>query len=129
MSKVKFIEAPFTNKFGTVNVGDTVVAITTGYSHRVRMRKAKYVGYIESTDWRGNTIEKVKLEVEDTRNAWFLKGTDTEWKWDYKTWREMQDKIETRKVPYTRKTTLQLNRIAKIAETDYNMVNTISKLV
>lgn len=128
--KKPLIEKPFTNEFGTVNVGDTVMAVTTGYSHSVSVNKGKYIGYIESQDWRGNTTQKVKLEVLSYRNAWYYKGTDNEWKWNYTEWRNgIQEKLESRQIPYTRKTTLKLNRIAPIKDSDIAIVDTVAKLV
>lgn len=123
------IEQPFTNEFGTINVGDTVMAVTTGYSHNVSVSKAKYLGYVESVGWRGATVKKVKLEVQNFRNAWYYKGTDTEWKWNYNNYHEVKDKLEMRQVPYFRKTTLQLNRIAPIKDSDHTIVETVGKLV
>ena len=123
------IEQPFTNEFGTINVGDTVIAVTTGYSHNVSVSKAKYLGYIESVGWRGAIVKKVKLEVQNFRNAWYYKGTDTEWKWNYNNYHEVKDKLEMRQVPYFRKTTLQLNRIAPIKDSDHTIVETVGKLV
>lgn len=134
------IEQPFTNEFGTINVGDTVMAVTTGYSHNVSVSKAKYLGYIESVGWRGAIVKKVKLEVQNFRNVWYYKGTDTEWKWnygDYKVKDQLEtrqvpyfrNQLESRQVPYFRKTTLQLNRIAPIKDSDHSIVETVGKLV
>ena len=123
------IEQPFTNEFGTINVGDTVIAVTTGYSHNVSVSKAKYLGYIESVGWRGAIVKKVKLEVQSYRNAWYYKGTDTEWKWNYSNYHQVKDQLETRQVPYFRKTTLRLNRIVPIKDSDHSIVETVGKLV
>lgn len=123
------IEQPFTNEFGTINVGDTVIAVTTGYSHNVSVSKAKYLGYIESVGWRGAIVKKVKLEVQNFRNVWYYKGTDTEWKWNYSDYHKVKDQLETRQVPYFRKTTLQLNRIAPIKDSEHSIVETVGKLV
>lgn len=128
-TKQTVIAQPFTNEFGTVNVGDTVMAVTTGYSHRVSVSKAKYVGYIESVGWRGNTVKKVKLDVEATRTAWFFKGTDNEFKWSQGNYYEVKDQLETRKMPYIRRTTLQLNRIAPIKASEHSIIETVGKLV
>ena len=128
-TKKPIIEQPFTNEFGTINVGDTVMVVTTGYSHRVSVNKGRYLGYIESQGWRGQTEKKVKLEVQSYRNVWYYKGTDTEWKWNYSNYHQVKDQLETRQVPYFRKTTLQLNRIAPIKDSDHSIVETVGKLV
>jgi hypothetical protein len=40
-----FKEIPFTNRIGqTVNVGDRVVVVTTGYCHRVNVREGVFLG-------------------------------------------------------------------------------------
>lgn len=125
------IEQPFTNEFGTVNVGDMVMAVTTGYSHNVNVSKAKYLGYVESVGWRGATVKKVKLEVQDYHHVWYYKGTNVRWAYNYAEAiaPDFKEKIESRRVPYTRKTTLNLNRIAPIKDSEHSIVETIGKLV
>ena len=122
------IEQPFTNEFGTVNVGDAVMAVTTGYSRRVSVIKGRYLGYIESQDRRGQIEKKVKLEVQFYRKAWYYKGTDTEWKWN-SSYCQVKDQLETRQVPCFRKTTLRRNRIAPIKDSDHSIVETVGKHV
>ena len=56
--KKPIVQESFTNEFGTVNVGDTVMAVTTGYSHNVSVRRATYLGYIESEGWNGKVEQK-----------------------------------------------------------------------
>ena len=123
------IEQPFTNEFGTVNVGDVVVAVTTGYSHRVSVKKGRYLGYIESQGQHGQIVKKVKLEVQSYRTVWYYKGTDTEWKWKYSNYHQVKGQLETRQVPYFRKTTLRRNRIVPIKDSDHGIVETVGKLV
>lgn len=130
--KKQLIEKPFESKFGIVNVGDQVVFVTTGYSHNVSVSKGKYIGYIESEDWHGRSIKKVKLEEECYHHVWYNKEMNT--KCAYPTWVQMKDeefmsKIETRKVPYTRTTTLQLNRIAPLAQNNVSCIDTIKDLI
>lgn len=130
--KKQLNEKPFESKFGIVNVGDQVVFVTTGYSHNVSVSKGKYIGYIESEDRRGRSIKKVKLEEECHRAVWYNKETNT--KCAYPTLSQMRDgdcmsKIERRKVPYTRTTTLQLNRIAPLAQDVASCVDTIKDLI
>jgi hypothetical protein len=123
------IEQPFTNEFGTINVGDVVVAVTTGYSHRVSVIKGRYLGYTESQGRHGQTEKRVKLEVQSYRNVLYYKGTDTEWKWKYGTYHQVKDQLETRQVPYFRKVTLRRNRIVPIKDSDHGIVETVGKLV
>ena len=123
--KKPIIEQPFTTEFGTVNVGDVVVAVTTGYSHRVSVKKGRYLGYTESQGRHGQTEKKVKLEVQSYRKAWYYKGTDTEWKWSHGNYYQVKDQLETRQVPYFRKTTLRRNRIVPIKDSDHSIVETI----
>lgn len=123
MANAVIIEQPWVNEFGTTNVGDIVMVVTTGYSHNVHVNKAKYVGYIESTKY-GKPCRKVKLEVEEYKDVFYYKGTDTRWAFNYDEYRspEFRDKLEVRKVfSYIRKTTLQRNRIAPISKE--NQVN------
>lgn len=132
-SKKPIIQESFTNEFGTVNVGDTVMAVTTGYSHRVDVYKAIYLGYIESEDWRGAIEKKVKLEVEEERNVqvWADNGREFNWKTEYNnsTWPDVQKLLTYKKVMRKYQSTLKLNRIAPIKQSEFQIINTVSKLV
>lgn len=127
-AKQNIIEKPFTNDFGTVNVGDTVMLVTTGYSHNVHVKKGTYLGYIESTNsWNQKTEQKVKVAVQESTSEWYFKGSEKKW-----TWRDgpfEKDKLELRSEPYTRITTLQLNRIAPIKQSEVSTIETVGKLV
>jgi len=128
--KKQIIQAPFTNDFGTVNVGDLVMAVTTGYSHNVSVYKAKYLGYIESDDsWNGTKQKKVKLEVQEIGREWYYKGTEKKWSWKDGSFSAQKDNLELREFPYTRNATLQLNRIAPIKQSDITLIETVGKLV
>lgn len=131
--KKPIIQESFTNEFGTVNVGDTVMAVTTGYSHNVSVYKAIYLGYIESQGWNGKVEQKVKLEVEEEHNVqvWADNGREFNWKTEYNnsTWQDVQKLLTRKKVMKTRNTTLQLNRIAPIKQSDHQIVDIVSKLV
>ena len=126
------IAAPIKGALGNdVNVGDTVMVVTTGYSHRVSVSKGKYVGYIEGTGYsRGQ--KKARIEVEESRSIWVKPdGTDFNWNKDYNysTWNDVRPTLTTRTEKYIRKSTLNLNRIATIKEADHAIVEQISKLV
>jgi hypothetical protein len=113
MGKAKqVIAAPIMGLFGQeINVGDTVVLVTTGFSHRVNVRKGKYVGYVEST---GSYSRRARVEVDSTRSFQVKPdGTEFNWKKDYdsKTWSTVKDTLTRRTEPCVVKATLQLNRI------------------
>ena len=132
-SKKPIIKESFTNKFGTVNVGDTVMAVTTGYSHNVSVYKAIYLGYIESQEWRGEVEKKVKLEVEEEHSVqvWADNGREFNWRTEYNssTWQDVQKLLTYKKVMKTRTATLQLNRIAPIKPSDHEIIGVVGKLV
>lgn len=116
MGKAKSVIAgPITGLFGQeINVGDTVVLVTTGYSHRVNVRKGKYVGYIEST---GHNARRARVEVDSTRSFRVKPdGTEFNWKKDYdsKTWNTVKDTLILKSEPCVIKATLQLNRLTTV---------------
>jgi hypothetical protein len=122
------IAAPIKGALGNeVNVGDTVMVVTTGYSHRVSVKKGKYVGYIQS-----GSYQRARIEVDSTR-SFMVKPDGTEFSWskdyDSATWKEMQPTLTRKTEPCIRKSTLQLNRIATIKESDYSIVEQVGKLV
>ena len=112
----------------TVNVGDTVMVVTTGYSHRVSVKKGKYIGYIEGS----YKNKRARVEIESER-SFLVKPDGTEFCWnkDYNsaTWKEVQPTLTRKSEPYTRKSTLNLNRIATIIPADHAIVEQIGKLV
>jgi hypothetical protein len=122
------IAAPIKGALGNdVNVGDTVMVVTTGYSHRVSVNKGKYVGYIQS-----GGQQRARIEVDSTR-SFMVKpdGTEFSWSKDYNsaTWKEVQPTLTRKTEPHIRKSTLNLNRIATIKEADYAIVEQVGKLV
>ena len=128
--KKPIIQEAFTNEFGTVNVGDLVMAVTTGYSHNVSVYKATYLGYIESKDsWHGTLSKKVKIAVQETSRDLYHKGTDNKYSWRDGNFSAIKDTLEVRETPYTRNATLQLNRIAPIKASDTALIETVGKLV
>ena len=128
MTKHTVIEQPFTTEFGTVVVGDYVVALLTD-SKNAKLRRAKYLGYIESISKNGAVIKKVKLEVQDYRYVWYYKQSDTKWDWYQHDYSEVKNDIESREVPYTRTTVLKLNRIAPIKDNDNFIIQQSKNLV
>lgn len=130
-TKKPLIQEAFTNDFGTVNVGDTVMVVTTGYSHRVSVYKAQYLGYIEGASWRGEKTKKVKVGYEATRRVAYWKDTGKKFNWatDYNARTYDRNNIEYRQEKYPATSTLQLNRIAPIKASEHAVVDTIGKLV
>jgi hypothetical protein len=122
------IAAPIKGALGNdVNVGDTVMVVTTGYSHRVSVNKGKYVGYIES-----GSQKRARIEVESTRTFQVKPdGTEFSWSKDYNsaTWSDVRPTLTYKTEPWTRKSTLQLNRIATIQEADFGIIEQVGKLV
>lgn len=125
------IAAPIKGALGTeIQVGDTVMVVTTGYSHNVSVKKGKYVGYIESSGYYYK--QRARVEVQETRSFQVKPdGTEFNWSKDYdpKTWPEVKDTLVRRTEPCIRKATLNLNRIATIKEADFGIVETVGKLV
>lgn len=112
----------------TINVGDTVMVVTTGYSHHVSVSKGKYVGYIQGS----NYPKRARIEVE-TERTFQVKPDGTEFSWskdyDSATWEQVKPTLTYKTEPHIRKTTLNLNRIATIKESDYAIVEQVGKLI
>lgn len=123
------IEAPIKGALGTdVNVGDTVMVVTTGYSHRVNVMKGVYKGYIVGSYGH----QRARVEVEEMGQVMLKEdGTEFNWNKDYNasTWEEDRKKITYKKVPYIRKSTLNLNRIATITDAEADMVQKIGSVI
>ena len=125
------IQAPIKGALGTeIQVGDTVMVVTTGYSHNVSVKKGKYVGYIESSGYYYK--QRARVEVEETRSFQVKPdGTEFIWSKDYNsaTWDTVKGTLTRKTEPCIRKATLNLNRIATIKEADFGIVETVGKLV
>lgn len=112
----------------TVNVGDTVMVVTTGYSHNVRVKKGKYIGYIEGT----YKNKRARIEVEEQRHFYVKPdGTKFDWGKDYNsaTWNEVRPTLTNGTETYTRKSTLNLNRIATITPAEAETVVKVGALI
>ncbi len=118
MAKAQIVQDSINGIFGEkVNVGDQVMVVTTGYSHRVTVRKGIYKGYVESQQGWSKGAKKAKIEINTTRSIQVKPdGTEFIWRKDYNaaTWNEVKDTLVRRVIPFTYMTTLQLNRIATI---------------
>ena len=132
MSKLAtVIEAPIEGALKTmINPGDIVMVVTTGYSHSVSVKKGKYIGYIESTGYYYK--KRARIEVEGTRSFQMKPdGTEFNWSKDYdrNTWDQVKGTLVRKTVPHIYKTTLNLNRIATIQESDFGIVEKVGQLV
>lgn len=125
MSKATLIEASIKGALdNTVNVGDSVMVVTTGWGNTYCTR-GKYLGYIEST---GQYKQRARVEVQEKSyvrywndtGAKFMYSGDRERamystpKLDYYKMLETETHVKTE--PYTRVTTLNLNRIATLKD-------------
>lgn len=124
MAKKQIVKDSYKNEFGEIKVGDTVIAVTTGFCHRVSVFKAKYLGYLPAGRWDGVEGKKVKLEVERTRPVWTNKLTGKQG-WDSAAYERGEIVRSVEKVVTT--TTLQRNRIAPLNTPD--AIETIASLV
>lgn len=131
---------PFTNNIGQViQPGDEVVIVTTGYSHRVNTCKGTYLGLHKNNGAQcvkqirtsyytfKNTGERVPssfwAEMQAEQTAWisnYVKNNPGSYSYytdpEYKAIRASYfDQIETQYYMIDRRTTLQRNRIYKIA--------------
>lgn len=124
------IEAPIKGALGDdINVGDVVMVVTTGYSHRVNVMQGVYMGYIES---KGYYTQRARVEILDYQTVMMKEdGTEFNWNTDYNasTWEEDRKKITYKKVPYMRKSTLNRNRIATITAAEAKMVDKIGSVI
>ena len=125
------IEAPIEGALKTmINPGDIVMVVTTGYSHNVSVKKGTYVGYIESTGYYYK--KRARVLVEGTRSFQMKPdGTEFNWSKDYdrNTWDQVKGTLVRKTVPHIYKTTLNLNRIATIQESDFGIVEKVGQLV
>lgn len=122
MARKPIIEKEWVSDFGTIQVGDPVVVITEGYSHRISIRKGTYLGYIDQGTcyWNKKPKYGVKVLVEKERWSYFV--GDKEVKWNH-------PDGKGRNVKYVGETTLQLNRIIPLPKGTEDLIEKINKLV
>jgi hypothetical protein len=125
MSKAVRILAPIKGALGNeVQVGDTVMVVTTGYSHRSTCSRGKYVGYIEGT---GYYKKRAQIEIECTGYKRLWNDTKEEFTYggarekalytDYATYsKNLNEQTHIVEHKYTRISTLNLNRIATLKD-------------
>lgn len=70
-SKKTYLEEPFTNDIGQViNVGDRIIAVTTGYSHDVRVHEGVYLG--KRLQDRSDKVRNVTVRLKRKNWGYFL---------------------------------------------------------
>ena len=115
-----FSAEPFTNEIGqTLNPGDKVVAVSTGYGHQVNVFEGVFEGV-----YRGNLYNKGKITgtrigqvpVNWNERVYSEDGEFAEVRFDYNVYRSVPTGLRYNLVPKTRyrKSSLQRNRVFKI---------------
>lgn len=105
---------PVTGALGTtIQPGDEVMVVRSGYSNHVSCDKGTYIGYIVSEP---TGQYRARVQMQKTRNEWFNKdGSQFNWKdYDYRTWEDVKKTLTIREIQYEVITTLWLNRIATL---------------
>lgn len=115
----ELVQEPFVNSIGqTINPGDKVVAVTTGYGHRVNI----ITGVFEGVRRQNTGAKKIvgtrigEVPVKSTRAVYGEDGEHTEMRYDY-TARKMAPtgrKYNIVTEVTQRKSSLQLNRVFKV---------------
>jgi hypothetical protein len=96
----------------TVNPGDKVVFVTTGWGNAY-ISEGVYLGYIDGgSNYRGS-VKKAKVEVHSTRNRW-MHADGTEYNYTKHGRFNPNELTLVKDVPYTYKTTLNLNRMVPV---------------
>lgn len=115
MRTVESFETPY----GTVNPGDEVYAITTGYNHCVSIRKGFYLGFLGT-----RKKPRVQLEVERKMTTWWDTVDNCKYRWmkPHSYFVENVKRIDEVKLATT---TLQRNRILPLTITTDQLANSI----
>lgn len=124
MTKANIIEAPIKGALGNeVQVGDTVMVVTTGWGNTY-CTKGKYIGYVEG---KGYYKHRAKVEVQEKKYVRYWNDTGAKFQYSGERERNMmgnranyyellQKETTVKEEPYTRVTTLNLNRIATLKD-------------
>lgn len=123
MTKATLIQAPIKGALGNeVQVGDTVMVVTTGWGN-THCTKGKYLGYVEGT---GYYKHRAKVEVQEKAYVRYWKDTGAKFHYSGERERNMmggtayydilRNDTVVKEEPYTRVTTLNLNRIATLKD-------------
>jgi hypothetical protein len=123
MTKATITQAPIKGALGNeVQVGDTVMVVTTGWGNTY-CTKGKYIGYVEG---KGYYKHRAKVEVQEKKYVRYWKDTGAKFQYSGERERGMmsgsayydilRDQTVVKEEPYTRVTTLNLNRIATLKD-------------
>ena len=119
MTFSELIAEPFTNSIGQViNPGDKVVAVATGYGHRVSVFTGIFEGVRRQKDGKkqivGSRIGSVPVKWNE--RVYTEDGEHEEFMYDWKTYKSVPTGKRYNLVPKVtyRKSSLQLNRVFKI---------------
>jgi len=123
MATSKRLVAPFTKNGATFNPGDEVIAIT--YNQGIAgIRRAKYLGYTESTSYyKQEVIKSVHIEWDDEVTESVYEGTTTPINWS--TYNSAIDKIERIVRPIKKISHLQYNNIIPANATIDDLIKAI----
>lgn len=119
LTSSELIAEPFINSIGQViNPGDKVVAVTTGYSHRVRV----FTGIFEGVRRQKNGSKQIvgsrvgSIPVKWNERVYAEDGQHEEMKYDWAQRKSIPTGKRYNLVPKVtyRKSSLQLNRVFKI---------------
>lgn len=105
---------PVTGALGTtIQPGDEVMVVRSGYGNFVGCDRGRYIGYIISEP---TGQQRARVALQKTSNEWFHKdGRKFDWKdYNYRTWEDVKQTLEIRQFTREVITTLWLNRIAAI---------------
>jgi hypothetical protein len=101
MSKSKLIAQTWTNSIGqTINPGDKVLSIATGYSHSTKVREGVFLGTVN-----GNP----SVTVKDSKYGYWVDGKDVGYR------NGVKQGIKGQWQPYSRRSTLPSKRVYKLA--------------
>jgi hypothetical protein len=117
--QTELVEEPFVNFIGqTINPGDKVVAVTTGYGHRVNIITGVFEG-VRRTNSVKRTIVGSRIggiPVKRTRVVYTEDGEHAEMKYDYTTRKYIPSGRRYNIITELtqRKSSLQRNRVFKV---------------
>lgn len=119
MTYSELIAEPFTNSIGQViNPGDKVVAVTTGYSHRVSVFTGIFEGVRRQKDGKKEIVGSRigSIPVKWNERVYAEDGQHEEMKYDWAQRKPVPTGRRYNLVPKVtyRKSSLQLNRVFKI---------------
>lgn len=131
MTYSEFIAEPFTNSLGQViNPGDKVVAVTTGYGHRISIITGVFEGVRRKKDGKkqivGTRIGSVPVTWHE--RVYDENGEYEETKYDWGLYKRIPTGKRYNFVPHVkhRKSSLVLNRVFKIGTAAADLPKSLS---